>query len=45
MDRSVRTTLTNMWMIYEGDKILVVGSHWSGLAFPGGHVESGGNAP
>lgn len=44
MDRSVRTTLTNLCMVYEGDKILVqdrVGPHWSGLAFPGGHVESG----
>lgn len=44
MDRSVRTILTNMCMIYEGDKILVQDRNdpnWGGVVFPGGHVESG----
>lgn len=37
-------TITNMCMIYEGNKILVqdrVKKNWSGLSFPGGHVELG----
>lgn len=44
MDRKERVTLTNMCMIYEGDKILVqnrVSNDWGGITFPGGHVEKG----
>ena len=36
--------LTNMCMVCQGDKILVqerVDPHWSGICFPGGHVEEG----
>ncbi len=39
-----RTILTNMCMVYEGDKILVIDrnkSDWPGITFPGGKVESG----
>ncbi len=35
--------LTNMIMVYKGDKILVMNrekSDWPGLTFPGGHVEN-----
>lgn len=34
-------SLTNMCMIYDGDKILVQNrvKSWKGVAFPGGHVE------
>lgn len=33
--------LTNMCMIYEGDRVLVQNriKSWKGIAFPGGHVE------
>lgn len=36
--------LTNMCMVYDGDRILVqdrVNPNWSGITFPGGHVERG----
>lgn len=36
--------LTNMCMVYDGDKILVqdrVNQNWPGVTFPGGHVEEG----
>lgn len=36
--------LTNMCMIYNGDKILVENKtdpNWGGVSFPGGHVEKG----
>ena len=36
--------LTNMCMIYHGDQVLVqdrVDPNWSGITFPGGHVEPG----
>ncbi len=36
--------LTNMCMIYDGDRILVedrCDSDWPGITFPGGHVEPG----
>ncbi len=36
--------LTNMCMVYDGERILVqekVKSDWRGLCFPGGHVEPG----
>ena len=39
-----QVTLTNMCMVYDGDKVLVqnrVKPNWSGIAFPGGHVEAG----
>ena len=35
---------TNMCMVYDGDKVLVqdrVKGSWTGIAFPGGHVEQG----
>lgn len=36
-------SLTNMCMIYDGDRILVQNrvKSWKGVAFPGGHVEEG----
>ena len=43
MSRSVPCILTNMCMISNGSKVLVqdkVGG-WSGITFPGGHVEQG----
>src|SRR5699024_12356136 len=43
MKRSETVTLTNMCMIKDKDKILVLNRTdpvWSGLTFPGGHVES-----
>ena len=42
MDRSERVILTNMCMIYDYDKILVLDRQkgtWTGITFPGGHVE------
>ena len=36
--------LTNMCMVYDGTKVLVqdrVDPKWSGITFPGGHVEKG----
>ena len=36
--------LTNMCMVYDGDRILVenkVTGHYTGIVFPGGHVEAG----
>ena len=36
--------LTNMCMVYDGTKVLVqdrVDPNWSGITFPGGHVEKG----
>lgn len=44
MDRKESVTLTNMCMVYDGDKILVqnrVSNDWGGITFPGGHVEKG----
>lgn len=44
MSREVRVELTNMCMVCDGDKVLVedrVGHAWSGITFPGGHVEPG----
>ncbi len=35
---------TNMCMVYDGDKVLVqdrMKGSWTGIAFPGGHVEQG----
>lgn len=39
-----KTILTNMCMVYDGERILVqerVKDDWSGITFPGGHVEKG----
>lgn len=44
MDRSERVILTNLCMIYDGDKLLLqnrLKKDWQGHAFPGGHVEEG----
>ena len=44
MDRRIPVELTNMCMVYDGDRILVQNrtkSDWPGLSFPGGHVEQG----
>ena len=43
MKRSEKVTLTNMCMIKNKDKILVLNRNdpvWRGLTFPGGHVEA-----
>ncbi|CAM3115886.1 8-oxo-dGTP diphosphatase [Lactobacillus bombicola] len=43
MDRTERVTLTNMCMIENKQKILVINRNdptWPGLTFPGGHVEA-----
>ncbi len=42
--RTETVTLTNMCMVYNGDKILVqdkIDKEWGGVTFPGGHVEKG----
>lgn len=42
MDRTETVILTNMCMVYKENKILVqnrVDPDWSGVTFPGGHVE------
>ena len=42
MNRKQLATITNMCLIYSGDKILVQERNkkdWPGLTFPGGHVE------
>lgn len=42
MERTEPCVLTNMCMVYDGDKVLVqnrVKSGWPGVTFPGGHVE------
>lgn len=45
MDRSEKTVLTNMCMIYDDDGNVLVqdrrDSDWGGIIFPGGHVEKG----
>lgn len=45
MERKETVTLTNMCMIYDGNgNVLVqnrVNKKWSGITFPGGHVEKG----
>lgn len=44
MDRKEIVTLTNMCMVYDDDKILVLDrqkSDWRGITFPGGHLEKG----
>lgn len=44
MARKEEVTLTNMCMIYDGTKVLVqekIDDDYSGITFPGGHVEKG----
>ena len=44
MARKENCILTNMCMIYDGDRILVqdrINPDWPGITFPGGHVEPG----
>ena len=44
MSRTESVILTNMCMIYDGDKVLVQDKRddsWGGVTFPGGHVENG----
>ena len=44
MDRTEVVTITNMCMVYDGDKVLVqekIDDDYSGVTFPGGHVEKG----
>ncbi|MBR5307409.1 MAG: 8-oxo-dGTP diphosphatase [Clostridia bacterium] len=39
-----KTILTNMCLVFDGDRVVVqdrVGDNWTGIAFPGGHVEEG----
>ena len=46
MNRKQLATITNMCLVYSGDKILVQERNkkdWPGLTFPGGHVEKGEN--
>lgn len=42
MEKTQKCILTNMCLIYKNDEILVVDrkkKDWSGLTFPGGHIE------
>ena len=44
MSRQEKCILTNMCMVYDGNRILVqdrLNSDWPGVTFPGGHVEPG----
>ncbi len=44
MARTESVILTNMCMIYDGEKVLVqdkIDESWGGVTFPGGHVENG----
>jgi len=44
MAREENCILTNMCMIYDGNRILVqdrMNPDWPGITFPGGHIESG----
>ena len=44
MVRTEQVTITNMCMIYNGTKVLIqdkIDDDWSGITFPGGHVEQG----
>ena len=48
MERTTTVILTNMCMCYTQDKILVMyrrKKDWSGLSFPGGHVEDNESLP
>ncbi|HIT34702.1 MAG TPA: 8-oxo-dGTP diphosphatase [Candidatus Faecousia intestinigallinarum] len=42
MDRTQTVTLTNMCMVYQDNRVLVldkIDGQWNGITFPGGHVE------
>ena len=44
MERSESAVFTNMCMVQDGSRVLVINRNdpgWPGLAFPGGHVEKG----
>ncbi len=44
MRRGESAVFTNMCMVQDGDRVLVINRNdpgWPGLAFPGGHVEAG----
>ncbi len=44
MDRTEVVTITNMCMVYDGNKVLVqdkINKGYCGVTFPGGHVEKG----
>lgn len=44
MPRTEIVTMTNICMVYNGNKVLVqdrVNTDWKGITFPGGHVEKG----
>ena len=44
MDRTERVTFTNMCMIRDGGRVVVMdrrAQDWPGVTFPGGHVEEG----
>ena len=44
MERSESAVFTNMCMVRDGSRVLVINRNdpgWPGLAFPGGHVEAG----
>ena len=44
MERSESAVFTNMCMVRDGDRVLVINRKdpgWPGLSFPGGHVEKG----
>jgi 8-oxo-dGTP diphosphatase len=44
MSRIEKVEFTNMCMVYDGDKVLVIDRQkkdWPGITFPGGHVEEG----
>lgn len=44
MSRTEIVTITNICMVYNGNKVLIqdrVSADWKGITFPGGHVEKG----
>ena len=44
MEKCEKVVLTNICMVYKGNKVLVqerTKKDWPGLTFPGGHVEKG----
>ncbi len=45
MSRTETVKLTNMCMVYDGNKVLIQNKvddeSWNGITFPGGHVEKG----
>lgn len=44
MARKETVTITNMCMVYDGNRVLIqnrTDPNWSGVTFPGGHVEPG----